>query len=110
MTLVQACPYEPPHEHEFPDDWFFGGPLGTDPRADERWTPAVYMYRDDHLIVIHHTSVPFCDDEAIDKFTEVAGYGPGYNPIWLQVKRPGERDFHTIPVKYNAETDEVYDT
>lgn len=109
MTLVQDCPYEPPHTHEYPDDWQFGGASGTDPRGDVRFQPAVYTYWDDKLRVIHHTSVPICDDEAIDKFTEVANYGPDYNPVYLRVKRPGEREHHTLPYRYDAEKDEVYD-
>lgn len=110
MPLIQSCPYEPQHEHEFPDDWQFGGPGGTDPRMDPRWVPDVYVYLDDHLVTIHSTTVPFCDDEAVDYFTQVANYGPAFNPQWIQVKRATETDFHTMPFEYNSETDEVYET
>lgn len=108
--LIQTCNFEPEHTHEFPDDWQFGGPHDTDPRMDPRWSPDVYVYLDEHLIEIHTTTVPFCDDEAIDAFTEVAGYGPTYTPKWIRVKRAGETAFHTLPFEYNHETDEVYET
>jgi len=109
MTLVQACPYEPPHVHEYPDDWQFGGPSGTDPRLDPRFIPNVYIYFDSQLKVIHITSAYICHDEAIDNFTAVAGYGPGYNPKWIQVKYP-DKSTETLKVIYHPETDEVEET
>lgn len=110
MTLVQTCDYEPLHEHEYPDDWQFGGPSGTDPRQDPRFEPASYQYLDAHLEVIHSTSHACCDDEAIDYFTQVAESGPTMRPVWLRVRRPGETTFHTLPFQYNPDTDEVYAT
>lgn len=106
--IVYCCGYEPQHVHELPPDWEFGGPTGLDPRADPRWRPDVYTYFDDRLFPIHLTTVPFCDDEAIDNFTQVAGYGRDFNPVWIQVKRV-DGTVETLPVTYNKETDEVFD-
>ena len=106
---VIDCPFDPPHEHRFPSDWFFGGPDGTDFRADARWQPTAYYYFDDKLTILHTTSVPGCDDEAIDYFTTVASWGPGFVPKWIRYRRPNG-DTGTRPVIYNKATDEVFDT
>ena len=106
MTWILDCPFDPPHVHFFPDDWQFGGASGVDPRADPRWRPSTYVYFDAHLTILHVTQVPKCDDEAIDQFTFVAGWG---DPKWIQVTRPGERTATTLPVIYNKETDEVFE-
>ena len=108
MTLVQECSYEPEHVHEFPDDWFFGGPDGTDPRADARWRPDTYIYISDRFEVLHRTQTPFCDDEAIDNFTTVAGYGAGYKPVYLQVIR-SDKTPATLSVEYDKATDTVWE-
>ena len=106
---VVECPFDPPHTHTFPYDWFFGGPEGSDFRADARWRPSVYVYMSENLEVLHTTSAPGCDDEAIDGFTTIANYGKGFNPRWLRVRRP-DGTSHTIPVIYYKKTDEVFET
>lgn len=105
--LVQECPYESSHVHKFPKNWFFGGPDRTDPRADPRWLPASYLYYDAGLRLLHTTSVPFCDDEAIDDFTRVAAFGPAYDPVYIGVVRPGERKQHLLPWVYDKKEDLV---
>jgi hypothetical protein len=105
--LIQECNYEPPHVHAFPKSWVFGGPSGTDPRADPRWKPDIYTYYDAGLQVLHVTSVPFCDDEAIDDFTHVADFGPGYHPVYIGVVRAGERKLTLLPWVYDEKEDEV---
>jgi hypothetical protein len=105
---VIECPFDPPHTHEFPSDWYFGA-SGVDFTADPRWQPSNYQYFDEKLTILHITSAPKCDDEAIDMFSTVANWFPTRTPKWIQVKRPGESKFETLPVEYDAETDEVID-
>lgn len=100
-----TCPYEPEHVHVFPDDWNFGGASGTDPRADPRWKPTSYTYIDDRVRLIHTTQAPICDDQAIDEFTKVAGWGKNFNPVWLQVRRGDVVEM--LPWTYDKLTDEV---
>ena len=101
------CPYDPPHVHQYPDDWEFGGASGTDPRADRRWKPSTYIYYDADLTVLETSQTPLCDDQAIDEFTKVAAKGRDFNPVWLYVARPGMRRAFRIPWKYDKQTDEV---
>lgn len=105
MTLVLECPYEPPHVHEFPDDWEFAGADGTDPRADHRYRSDTWVYLDATLHEVHLTQVPLCDDQAIDEFTKVAGWG--LNPVYLQVKRAGTTEFIVLEWKYDEQSDQV---
>lgn len=98
-------------DHEYPDDWNFG-PSGTDPRADWRFLPSSYTYLDAAMEGAWQTSVPLCDDEALDNFTKVqneVNYDPPLR--YLMVRRPGEHSKpHVLPFVYNAETDMVYPT
>ena len=107
MTIVIECGYEPAHTHEYPDDWQFGGANALDPRADPRWRPTTYEYYDANLRVVHLTQVPLCDDEALEKFTDVARYGPGFVPVFLRARRPGERAV-TLPWNYDKSTDTLH--
>lgn len=52
-------------EHEFPDDWTFGGAVGADPRADPRYLPTTYEFLDRSFRRIHVCCSPLCDHEAI---------------------------------------------
>lgn len=104
MTEIECHYTDPPHYHEFPDDWIFGGADGLDPRSDPRWRPTTFRYSDDHLNQLFLTQEFLCDDEAIDKFTRVARYG---TPWTLEVKRPGESRFTMLPWLYDKETDSV---
>lgn len=107
---VVPCEYGVDHdEHEFPEDWIFAGANGIDPRADVRWMPTTYQYFDEKLKLLHTTQTPLCDDQAIDEFTIVSTFGPGWNPVWIAVKRQGEEKFQMLPVKYDKATDEVKD-
>lgn len=107
--IIVECEYDPPHTHEFPDDWDFGGANGLDPRADIRFRATTYRYLDDKLRIIHTTQVPLCDDSAIDRFSVVATYGPAFNPVWLQATRPDGK-VETLPVTYDKSTDYVTET
>jgi hypothetical protein len=104
-VLIQECPYDPPHSHEFPSDWFFGGPDLADPRADPRWIPPGYVYLDGSLHPVHTTSAPVCDDQAIDEFTLVASWG--LKPVYLQVRRPGQTKLEIVPWTYDEPSDSV---
>lgn len=104
MTVVIECPYEPVHEHEFPEDWEFGGANQLDPRSDRRWTPTTYVYLDSNLHEVWTTQVPLCLDQAIDEFTKHRAF----NPKYLQ-RRVGRGQLELVPVEYDPETDEVTD-
>ena len=104
LEWVVTCRFEPEHQHVYPYDWFFGGPNNTDPRADPRWTPCAYTYYDATLHPVHTTSAPLCDDQAIDEFTLVAGWG--LRPHFLAVRRPGEKEV-MLPWKYDLTSDVV---
>lgn len=101
------CEFEGP-DHEYPDDWVFGGADGKHPGADPRWQPSSYTYYDGNAKVLHVTSVPLCDDEAIDKFTWVAGLGDSFNPVWVSATRyleDGSRREDMLPWTYDKTTD-----
>ena len=106
---VLQCNYEPEHTHEYPGDWQFGGADGLDPRTDARYEPSTYTYFDDRLRAVHITQAPLCDDQALDEFTKVAGFGPDYHPVWLTVRRPGERTPETLPFTYDLASDTIFD-
>lgn len=84
--IIKECRHEPPHTHEWPDDWTFGGANGQDPRADPRFRPTTYHYLDDHFNTAWVTQAPLCDDQAIDEFTKFATG----TVMYLQVQRPDE--------------------
>jgi hypothetical protein len=101
------CKFEPPHIHEFPEDWLFDGANGLDPRADNRWRPTTYVYYDCNLAPIFLTQTPLCDDQAIEEFTKVAKFGKQWKPVYLAVKRPDMTAPEMLGWKYDKETDEV---
>jgi hypothetical protein len=97
------CDYsDPPHVHEYPDDWQFGGADELDPRADPRWKPTTYTYTTEITV----TQVPLCDDQAIDEFTRICQWR-GATPRWVAAKRPGEKA-EMLPWLYDADNDTVY--
>ena len=102
--IVKECRYEPPHHHEFPGDWCFGGANGEDPRADPRWTPTTYNYLDSHLDVVWTTQAPLCDDQALDEFTKHRDLGVQF----IQVRRPGSREFELLAYQYDGSSDTVF--
>jgi hypothetical protein len=106
--MIVTCRHEPPHAHEYPDDWEFGGANGTDPAADPRWRGSTYTYWSDKFELLELTSAPRCDDQAIDYFSMVAKHFKNSNPHFIQAKRP-DGTVETLPFRYNRETDEVYD-
>jgi hypothetical protein len=106
---VIDCPFNPPHEHVFPSDWFFGGANGDDFRADSRWTPTSYCYISDRLELLHVTVAPGCDNEAIDFFTQVYQWFKPAKPKWIRVRR-NDGTSETLSVIYDADTDEVFET
>lgn len=110
-VVVKQCPYEPPHIHEYPQDWEFGGPNGTDPRVDRRWLPerrTTYTYISDRFEQLHTSQNLICDDEALDYFTTVAAWGPSFHPKYVMAKRP-DGTVVTLPFEYDEATDTVYD-
>jgi hypothetical protein len=101
--VIIACPYEPDHVHEFPEDWVFGGANSLDPRSDPRWEPTTYVYLDSDLREVWTTQVPLCLDQALDEFTKHARLGATF----LQFGSPrGELDL--APWRYDRDSDTVY--
>jgi hypothetical protein len=99
------CHYtDPPHEHDYPEGWLFGGANGIDPRTDERWKPTTYEYWSDRAELLHTTQAPLCDDQALDEFTKIASMGPSFNPHWLSAKRPNNT-VEMLPWLYDKATD-----
>lgn len=101
------CNYtDPPHVHQYPDDWKFGGADGLHPGADPRWKSSTYTYFNGNFQPIYVTQVPQCEDEAIDHFTFVRNIGSSYRPVYLQVKRSGAQP-EMMRWVYDCDTDEV---
>jgi hypothetical protein len=108
LVLTVPCGYGVDHdEHEFPEDWVFGGANGLDPRADARWRPTTYTYFSERLDVLAATQTPLCDDQAIDEFTVVSTYGPAFNPKYIYALRPGADKPERLMVTYDKATDTV---
>jgi hypothetical protein len=107
--MIVKCRHEPPHTHEYPDDWEFGGANGTDPAADPRWRGDTYTYWSDEFQLLELTSAMRCDDQALDHFSKVAEHFPKSNPHYIQVRRYGTNEVITLPFRYDRKTDEVYD-
>jgi hypothetical protein len=105
-VIFMDCDFIMPHTHELPDDYYLTGPSGTDMRADPRYVAAVYEYYNERVQIIHTTVVPQCDMEALDYCTLVASWGPGFSPVWVSVKRSGEK-IEMLPWVYDKSTDEV---
>lgn len=103
-VVLVDCDFDPPHVHEYPGDWEFGGANGLDPRADRRWRPTTYEYYNDRAERIWITQVPLCDDEALDNCTNIAGRGPGWNPVWVAAIRP-DTGAEMLPWTYDKATD-----
>lgn len=107
--MIIQCRFDPPHTHEYPPDWIFDGPNNLDPRADPRWKPTTYYYFNASLEIIFTTQTPLCDEEAIYEFTKVRDLGPGFAPVYIAARRPGDKEPTPIPVQYDPSTDEVED-
>ncbi len=100
------CPWDDAcTQHQFPADWKFGGASGDDARVDPRFKPDVYEYYDEDARIIWTSSSLMCDEHAIDYFTNVAAFGPTFNPRWVSVRRAGERAVTMIPWTYDRATD-----
>lgn len=103
LMVTIACPYEPPHAHEFPDDWVFGGANQLDPRSDPRWEPVTYVYLDRDLKEIWRTQAPLCLDQALDEFTRQADIGAAF----LQYG-PARGSLELASWRYDRATDTIY--
>lgn len=106
MTIVIPCEYGGP-DHEYPDDWQFGGFDGLHPGLDSRFEPTHYQYLDAEAGFCFMTGSFLCDDEALDKFTRVA---MNSDPVYIAVKRPGDPKYALMPYKYVQSEDTVYPT
>ena len=102
--MIQVlCQYDPPHTHTYPLDWHFGGPRGTDPRADPRWKPRHYVYLDSQLREVWTTHVPRCLDQALDEFSLYRGYDPKY----LEAQDESGV-LQLVPFEYDPVSDSVF--
>lgn len=106
MTIILCHYTDPPHEHEWPDDWLFGGANGLDPRADPRYEATTYTYYDEDLSVLWITQAPLCDDQALDEFTKIAGMGWNWKPTLVTAKRP-DKTIEFLPWVYDKATDMI---
>lgn len=68
-----------------------------------------YEYIDSSFEVLHVTQVPLSDQDALNRFSEVAQYGPTYDPIMLRVKRIDGTE-EVLPWRYDKATDELTPT
>jgi hypothetical protein len=93
------------HYHEYPEDWEFGGASGLHPGVDSRFRPSNYEYLDRMFRSVHVTSVPLCDNQALDEFTKVAGWG--LRPVLLKVRRPDGAE-ELLPFWYDSTSDELH--
>lgn len=75
-------------EHEYPDDWTFGGANGGDPRADPRWMPTTYQFLDRNFRTIFTCSSALCDHIAAQEQRErVDGYFPHTKVYYVKAVR-----------------------
>lgn len=67
---------------------------------------AGYQYRDANFNIIHTTSVPMTDKEALEYFSIVALW---FNkpPVYIEVRRFDTGKYKMLPFAYDAETREV---
>lgn len=101
------CPFGG-RPHEYPDDWVLGGANNKHPGADPRLETRIYTYWSDKVEILWTTSIPICDDQAIDMFTWVANIGRGCNPTRISV-RIGKNKEIMLPVIYDKSTDTAKD-
>lgn len=100
------CPWdENCVQHTYPADWKFSGASGTDARADSRFMPDVYTYYDAEMHELYITTSLLCDEHALDYFTNVATWGRDWSPVYVTVRRHGERDERPLPWSYDKATD-----
>lgn len=78
---------------------------------DPNWKPDTYRYRNERLEIIWTTSALLSDESAIHFFAALKDFGPGFKPVYLEVRRAGEdyKSWTMLPVKYHWETNEVED-
>lgn len=93
-------------DHEFPDDWKFGGANNEDPGADPRWEVTHYTYMNSEYGYVMMISYPICDDQALDAFTQAAEIDSTVK--WITAKRPKSGRFEIMPFVYVAETNTVH--
>lgn len=74
-------------EHEYPDDWTFGGANGGDPRADQRWQPTLYEYLNRQMAVVHVSTAPLCDHEAIHQEKAQVDFHKGSEIFYIKATR-----------------------
>lgn len=107
-VIVITCHWtDPPHFHEYPGDWVFGGANSTHPATDPRWRSTVYTYLDAEFRPVYSTSEYLCDDQAIERFTWVRDSIQGARPKYIMVQRPGATKPIALPWTYNWENDEA---
>jgi hypothetical protein len=79
------------HEETCPD---------YDPNDKHVREAAAYQYMDEGFHVLHTTSMPLCDEDAVDTFRIVAIWFPDDLPRYVLRKEFGEDTFHMIPGQY----------
>lgn len=97
MTIILRRHHIPDCEHEYPDDWEFGGANGGDPRADRRWQPTTYEYLNRNLRPVYVSTVPLCDHEAIHRERVLVDTFRGSRIFYIRATRPDD----TVEMIYN---------
>lgn len=71
-----------------------------DPNDKSVREAAAYQYLDEKFVVLHTTSMPLCDDDAVDTFRIVAIWFPNNPPRYVLRKDFGSDEFKMIPWQY----------
>lgn len=109
LVITIPCKYEG-LDHIYPDDWTFSD--GGHPGADPRWRGKAYTYYDQDVVPVWSTSVPTCDDHAVDYFTFVAETS-GRSPVWVAAEErdaDGRLFIVMLPWTYDKTTDTATET
>lgn len=87
--------------------------LKEHPREEEDTSPdlereaAGYQYRDSSFQIIHTTSVPMTDQEALEYCSIVDAWFLDVSPMYVEVRRLDSGHYKMLPYVYDAETREV---
>lgn len=102
VTVLTHFFTDPPHEHEYPGDWVFGGADGCHPGADARYRPVLYTYYNADIQPVCYTTEFVCDDYAVEGFTKYRDR----KPVYLTAQ-PHDAKVYTVPWVYDSSEDEA---
>lgn len=70
-----------------------------------------YQYLSDKFVVVHTTSVPMNDEEALEYFSVVQLMFPAHPDLWVRYitrRAIGDNAFQMMPFQYNKDVNEVF--